>query len=62
MRSELAAMMSFAQWLDKNPAPDLQELVREHGGYGAIPGEAWAKFEADYHAWQTRYRSREWDR
>ena len=61
MRSELAAM-TFEQWVEKNPPPDLHELVRKYGEYGAVLGEAWAAYDKAYADWQARYRSREWDR
>jgi hypothetical protein len=47
---------SFAAWLQDNPAPDLQELVRrraclEHGGYS---------IEDEPHGMQQRYVARWW--
>src|SRR5262249_55762204 len=35
----------FAQWLGKNPTPDLQELVAHYGSYDKIPPEAWAEYD-----------------
>ena len=37
-------------------APDLQHLVRKHGGYSSIPAEAWAEWERLNAAWQMRRR------
>ena len=34
----------YAAWLHANPAPDLQELIRKHGGYDKISPEAWAEY------------------
>jgi hypothetical protein len=48
----------FPTWLAQNPAPDLQELVRKHGGYSSIPAEAWAEYDRAVEAWQRRRRDR----
>jgi hypothetical protein len=32
---------------DDDPPPDLQELVRQCGGYDRITSEAWAKWDRD---------------
>jgi len=36
--------------------PNLDALIREHGGFAAIPAEAWAKFEAEVEAWKAALR------
>ena len=41
---------------DDDPAPDLQKLVRQYGGYNRITPEAWAKWDRDSAAWQARRR------
>jgi hypothetical protein len=48
----------FPTWLAQNPAPDLQELVRKHGGYSNIRAEAWAEYDRAVEAWQRRRRER----
>jgi hypothetical protein len=48
----------FPTWLAQNPAPDLQELVRKHGGYSNIPAEAWAEHDRAVETWQRRRRER----
>jgi hypothetical protein len=47
---------SFAEWLRRNPAPDLQKLVEQFGGYDKITPEAWQKYDADMEAWQGKRR------
>ena len=49
---------SFAAWLRANPAPDLQELFRQHGGYAKIPVEAWAEYDLALAEWEERRRLR----
>jgi hypothetical protein len=41
---------------DDDPPPDLQELVRQYGGYDRITPEAWAKWDRDNAAWHARRR------
>jgi hypothetical protein len=48
----------FAQWVKRNPLPDLQELVARFGDYSAIPPDAWAGYDADMVRWQKRRRAR----
>jgi hypothetical protein len=48
----------FPTWLAQNPTPDLQKLVRKHGGYSNIPAEAWAEYDRAVEAWQRRRRER----
>ena len=48
----------YAAWLHANPAPDLQELIRKHGGYDKITPEAWAEYDRVLAEWQEAKRSR----
>jgi hypothetical protein len=48
---------SFAAWLRKNPAPDLQQLVERFGGYDKITAEAWAAYDAAMAEWQLMRRA-----
>jgi hypothetical protein len=48
----------YAAWLRAKPAPDLQELVRKHGGYDKITPEAWAEYDRVLAEWQEAKRSR----
>jgi hypothetical protein len=41
---------------DDDPPPDLQELVRKHGGYNRITREAWAAWDRANAEWQARRR------
>ena len=34
--------------------PDLQELVRAHGGYDRITAEAWAAYDRELAEWRLR--------
>jgi hypothetical protein len=47
---------AFAAWLRKNPAPDLQDLVRRYGGYDKIPSTAWIDWDQRVADWRARYR------
>jgi len=49
---------NFMDWLRENPAPDLQELVREHGGYSQIPPAAWLEWDQQVADWHMRRRQR----
>jgi hypothetical protein len=51
----------FASWLERNPAPDLQALVAEYGGYNKIPAWRQAQWDDDYEDWFARYRQRHKD-
>jgi len=46
----------FADWLKRNPAPDLQELVQRYGGFSRVPVEAWAQFDRAKQQWEARRR------
>ena len=48
----------FATWIELNPPPNLAELIKEHGSYGAIPKRAWRTFEADNAHWEERRKTR----
>jgi hypothetical protein len=48
----------YAAWLEKNPAPDLQQLVAKHGGYNRITPEAWAEHDRAMAQWQERRKLR----
>lgn len=50
--------MPFGDWLGKNPAPDLQELVAHCDGYDKIPPEGWAEYDQAMAEWQRRRRAR----
>jgi hypothetical protein len=40
----------------EHAAPDLQKLVRAHGGFGVITPEAWKQWDTDCAAWTRRIR------
>lgn len=42
--------------LDRDPPPDLQQLIRRHGGYSNVPAEAWTEWDRLNAAWQMRRR------
>ena len=48
----------FSTWIERDPAPKLAELIKEHGSYGGIPKRAWRTFEADYAHWEERRKTR----
>jgi methyl coenzyme M reductase alpha subunit len=35
---------TYEQWLKANPAPNFAALIAHHGGYEAIPPQAWTAF------------------
>ena len=35
---------TYEQWLKANPAPSFAALIARHGGYDAIPPQAWTAF------------------
>lgn len=41
---------------EEDPAPDLQKLVRRHGGYSAITPQVWRKWDRANADWQARRR------
>jgi hypothetical protein len=49
---------SFDQWLKDNPAPDLQALGCQHGGYDKISQQQWETFDQAMDQWQARRRNR----
>ena len=40
------------QWLKANPAPSFAALIARHGGYDAIPSQAWTAFADAQLEWQ----------
>ena len=48
---------TFEQWLVRNPAPDLQQLVERAGGYQHITAEQWAEYDQAMADWQRRRRA-----
>jgi hypothetical protein len=48
----------FAEWLEKNPEPSLQELVECYGGFSRVPVEAWQEFDRRMEDWKRRYLQR----
>jgi hypothetical protein len=49
---------SFVDWLRENPAPHLEDLVRQHGSFREIPPAAWLQWEERMSDWRARYRDR----
>lgn len=39
-----------------DPAPDLQDLVRQYGGFGNIPSRAWELWDVQISRWRARHR------
>jgi hypothetical protein len=48
--------LPYAEWVKLNPPPDLQELIRTHGGYWAIPDDAWIAYIKAMHSWNLHRR------
>ncbi len=44
----------YAAWLERNPPPDLQELLTAFGGYDRITPWAWERYDADLADWQAQ--------
>jgi hypothetical protein len=40
----MADQQTYAEWLKANPAPNFAALIACHGGYEAIPPQAWTAF------------------
>ncbi|MBO0718744.1 MAG: hypothetical protein J2P55_15615 [Rhizobiales bacterium] len=52
-------MSEFAEWLKRNPPPDLAALVAQFGGqFCAITAEAWAAYDEAVAEWRRRYQAR----
>jgi hypothetical protein len=49
----------FTDWLRENPAPDLQELVRQYGGYDKITPAAWVDWDNRVADWRVRCSNRQ---
>jgi hypothetical protein len=48
----------IAAWRDAGrPIPDLQKLVRTHGGYDKITPEVWAQWDHDRALWRAMLRA-----
>jgi hypothetical protein len=48
----------YAEWIKRDPPPDLQQLVTKHGGYDKITPAAWAEYDRAVAAWQQRRKDR----
>jgi hypothetical protein len=57
----LSKAQTFAEWLEANPEPSLQELVEKHGGYSRIPPDAWIDFDRRMERWREAYKQRHVD-
>jgi hypothetical protein len=57
----LAKPQTFAEWLEANPEPSLDELVERHGGYSRIPTSAWIDFDRRMERWREAYKQRHVD-
>ena len=49
---------NFMDWLRENPAPDLRELVRRHGGWDKITPAAWIEWDQRVTDWHIRRRQK----
>ena len=49
---------TYEQWLKANPAPSFAALIARHGGYDAIPSQAWTAFADAQLEWERRRRAR----
>jgi hypothetical protein len=52
---------SYADWLERNPAPDLLALAKHYGGLGRVPEVKMQEFEAAREEWESRRKSRHLD-
>ena len=48
----------FAEWIRRNPPPDLQALIKQYGSFSAITPEAWKRYDDAMLAWKISYRAR----
>ena len=48
---------TYAEWLARNPAPDLQRLVERWDGFSKVPVDAWTQFDQQMARWQERRRA-----
>jgi hypothetical protein len=48
---------TYAEWLVRNPAPDLQRLVARWDGFSKVPVSAWVEFDRKMARWQERRRA-----
>jgi len=54
----MAVSADFSEWIKRDPAPSLQDLVAKSGSYGNISAQGWAEFDALMAAWQERRKLR----
>ena len=47
-------MVTFTDWLKKNPPPDLEALAVMYDGAGLIPDEDARAYERDMRVWQLK--------
>jgi len=52
------ASTDFPEWLQANPAPNLQELVALRGGYDRITPQDWVDWDLACVAWEAKRRDR----
>jgi hypothetical protein len=52
---------SYADWLKRNPAPDLLALAKHYGGLGRVPEAIMQTFEAERAEWELRRKFRHLD-
>ena len=50
--------IDFATWRESDPFPELAELVKRFGSWGAITAEAWAEHDQAVAHWKARYCDR----
>jgi hypothetical protein len=55
-KMSMTERVRYVAWLERNPEPDRQELVRQYGTYPQIPQAAWEKFDRDREDWEARRR------
>jgi hypothetical protein len=49
---------SFSLYIERDPPPDLQALIREHGDWCDVPPEAWARYRQEMRRWKLRVQFR----
>jgi hypothetical protein len=42
----MAYTADFSEWIKRDPAPSLQDLVAKSGSYGNISAQGWAEYDA----------------
>jgi hypothetical protein len=48
----------FSEWIKRDPAPSLQDLVAKSGNFSLILSQGWAEYDALVAAWQERRKLR----